>query len=113
MSLVSAPINMNDREVKDDWESLEVVTRTAAFATEEREGTKHVSSEKLSNWVTTKTRFGGKVGRKSGTYNTATGTTVKWVDRVAAETSIIPRTITMFWESTRMKRKSLWTVTMS
>jgi hypothetical protein len=34
--------------------------------------------------VTTKTRFGCKVGRKSGTYDPATGTTLKWVDRVVA-----------------------------
>jgi hypothetical protein len=84
MPLVSVPTNMNEGKVKNDWESLEVVTRTAAPATKEREGTTHVSSEKSSNWVTTKARFGGEVGRKSGTYNTATGTTVKWVNRVAA-----------------------------
>ena len=34
--------------------------------------------------MTTKTRFGCKVGRKPGTYNPATGTKVKWVKRVVA-----------------------------
>jgi hypothetical protein len=34
--------------------------------------------------VTTKTRFGCKVGRKSGTFNPATETTVKWINRVGA-----------------------------
>jgi hypothetical protein len=77
-------INMNECEVKDILESLKVVTRTAALATREREGTTNVSSEKSSNWVTTKTRFGCNVGKNSGTYNPATGTTVKWVNRVAA-----------------------------
>ncbi len=47
-------------------------------------GNTNVSSGSSSDWVTTKTRFGSEVGRKSGTYNPATGTTVEWVDRVAA-----------------------------
>ncbi len=34
--------------------------------------------------MTSKTRFGCKVGRKPGAYNPATGTTVKWVNRVVA-----------------------------
>ncbi len=72
MPVVSVPINMNERKVKDNLESFKVVTRTAALATEEREGTTNVSSEKSSNWVTTKTRFRCKVGSKSGTYNSAT-----------------------------------------
>jgi hypothetical protein len=80
--VVSVPINMNEREVQDNSESLEVAMRTAAPTSKEREGTMNVSSEKSSNWVTTKTRLGRKVGRKLGTYNPATGTTVKWVDRV-------------------------------
>jgi hypothetical protein len=84
MSVVSIPINMNERKVKDNWQSLKVVTCTTAPTTEEREGTMNVSSDKSSDWVTTKTRFGCKVGRKSGTYNPATETTVKWIDRVAA-----------------------------
>ncbi len=84
MPVVSVSINMNECKVKDNLVSLEVVMRTTAPATKEMEGTTNGSSEKSSNWVTTKTRFGRKVGRKSGTYNPATGTTVKWVNRVAA-----------------------------
>jgi hypothetical protein len=76
MPAVSVPINMNERKVEDNSESLKVVTCKTAPATEEREGTMNVSSEKSSNWVTTKTRFGHKVGRKSGTYNPAMGTKV-------------------------------------
>jgi hypothetical protein len=81
---VSVPITMNERKVKNNSESLEIVMRTTAPTVEEREGTTNVSSEKSSNWMTTKTRFGRKVGRKSGTYNPATGTTVKWISRVVA-----------------------------
>ncbi len=84
MPVVSVPINLDEYKVKDDLESLKVVTRTTAPTTKEREGTTNVSSKKSSNWVTTKTRFGRKVGRKPGAYNPATGTTVKWVDRVVA-----------------------------
>jgi hypothetical protein len=84
MPFVSVPINMNEHEVKDDSESLEVVTCTTAPASKQREGTTNVSSEKSSNWVTTKTSLGREVGRKSGTCNSAAGTTVKWVDRVVA-----------------------------
>jgi hypothetical protein len=113
MPVFSVPINMNEGEVKDNSESLEVVRHTTAPVTEEREGTTNVSTEKSINWVTTKTRFWRKVGRKSGTYNPATGTTVKWINRVAAVNVNNPETITMCWKSTRRKRKSLRTVTMS
>jgi hypothetical protein len=82
--VVSVPINMNERKVEDNSESLKVVMRTTAPATEEREGTTNVCSEKSSDLVTTKTIFGHKVGRKSGTYYPAMGTTVKWINRVAA-----------------------------
>jgi hypothetical protein len=65
MPVISVPINMNERKVKDNSESLKVEMRTAAPALKERrEDTMNVSSEKSSNWVTTKTRFGHKVGRK-------------------------------------------------
>jgi hypothetical protein len=84
MPVVSVPINMNECKVKDNSESLEVVTCTTATATKEKEGNMNVSSEESSNWVTTKTRFVHEVGRKSETYNPATGTTVKCVGRVAA-----------------------------
>jgi hypothetical protein len=43
MPVVSVPINMNEREVKEDSESLEVVTRMTAPATKERGGTMNVS----------------------------------------------------------------------
>jgi hypothetical protein len=65
MPVVSVPTNMNEFKVKDNLESLEVVTCTSAPATEEREGTTNVSSEKSNDWVTTKTRFGRKVERKT------------------------------------------------
>ncbi len=64
MPVVSVPIIMNKREVKDDSEPREVVTSTTAPVSKEKEGTKNGSSEKSGNWVTNKTRFGRKVGRK-------------------------------------------------
>jgi hypothetical protein len=54
MPVVSVLINMNECKVEDNLEALEVVTRTAAPTTKDREGTTNVSSEKSSNWVTTK-----------------------------------------------------------
>jgi hypothetical protein len=44
MLVVSVPINMNVRKVKDNPKSLKVVTHTAAPASKEREGTTNVSS---------------------------------------------------------------------
>jgi hypothetical protein len=53
MPIVSVPINMNECKVEDDLESFEVVMRTTAPTTKEREGNTNVSSEKSSNWVST------------------------------------------------------------
>jgi hypothetical protein len=49
MPVVSVPININEREVKDNSELLKLVMCTAAPASEEREGTMNVSSEKSRN----------------------------------------------------------------
>jgi hypothetical protein len=57
MPVVSVPININERKVEDGLESLEVVMRTAAPTTKEREDTTNGSSEKSSNWVITKTKI--------------------------------------------------------
>jgi hypothetical protein len=50
----------------------------------------NASLEKLGDWVTARTQFGHKVGRKSGAFNPATGTTVKWADRVVAISVDVP-----------------------
>jgi hypothetical protein len=84
MPVVSAPISMNAHKIKDELEMLEVVLQMNVPISEEREGTAIDSQEKSGDWVTTKTRFGCKVGRKSGVCNPATGTTVKWTNMVAA-----------------------------
>ncbi len=55
MPIVSAPINMNELEVENDIETIEVVKRTNAPASEEREGTTNASLEKLVDWVTART----------------------------------------------------------
>jgi hypothetical protein len=49
MLVVSVPINMNECKIKDGSESLEVVMRTTAPATKEKEGTTNVSAEKSRN----------------------------------------------------------------
>jgi hypothetical protein len=46
--------------------------------------------EKLGDWVTARTQFGREVGRKSGAFDPATGTTVKWANRVSATSVDVP-----------------------
>jgi hypothetical protein len=58
MPVVLVPIHMNECKVKGNSESLKVAICTTAPTSKEREGTTNDSSEKSSNWVTTKTRFG-------------------------------------------------------
>jgi hypothetical protein len=90
MSIVSVPINMNKFEVENDTETIVVVKRTNAPASKEREGTTNASSKKSGDWVTARTQFGREVGRKSGAFDPATGTTVKWGNRVAATSVDVP-----------------------
>jgi hypothetical protein len=78
MPIVSVPINMNELEVENNTETIEVVKRTNAPASEEREGATNASSEKSGDWVTARTQFGREVGRKS------------WADRVAATSVDVP-----------------------
>ncbi len=88
--IVSVPINMNEFEVENGTETIVVVKCTNAPASDKREGTTNASLEKSGGWVTTRTRFGCKVGRKSGAFDPATGTTVKWANRVAAASVDVP-----------------------
>jgi hypothetical protein len=90
MPIVSVPINMNELEVENNTETIVVVKCTNAPASKESEGTMNASSEKLGDWITARTRFGCKVGRKSGAFDPAIGTTVKWADRVAATSVDVP-----------------------
>ncbi len=90
MPIVSVPINMNVIEVKNDTKTIEITTRVKTSNSKEREGTTNVSSEKSEDWATARTRFGREVGRKLGTFDPATGTTVKWLDRVAAASVEVP-----------------------
>jgi hypothetical protein len=90
MPIVSVPINMNELEVEKDTETIEVVKCTNAPASKEKEGTTNASLENWGDWVTARTQFGCKVGRKSGAFDPATGTTVKWADRVASTSVDVP-----------------------
>jgi hypothetical protein len=90
MPIVSVPINMNVIEVENHTKTTEITMRAKTSNSEEREGTTNVSLEKSEDWVTARTRFGCKVGRKLGTFDPATGTTVKWSVRVAATSVEVP-----------------------
>jgi hypothetical protein len=90
MPIVSVPINMNVIEVKNDTKTIEITMCAKTSNSEEREDTTNVSLEKSKDWMTARTRFGRKVGRKLGTFDPATGTTVKWLDRVVATSVEVP-----------------------
>jgi hypothetical protein len=90
MPIVSVPINMNELELENNLETIVVVKRTNAPASKEREGTTNASSKILGDWVTARTQFGCEVGRKSGAFDPATSTTVKWADRVAEISVDVP-----------------------
>ncbi len=90
MPIVSVSINMNVIEVENDTKMIKITTCTKTSNSKEREGTNNVSLEKSEDWVTARTRFGRKVGKKSGTFDLATGTTVKWSDRLAATSDEVP-----------------------
>ncbi len=90
MPIVSVPINMNAIEVENDTKTIKITMRAKTSNSEEREGTTNFSLEKSEDWVTARTRFGREVRRKLGTFDPATGTTVKWSDRVAATSIEVP-----------------------
>jgi hypothetical protein len=90
MLIISVPINMNELELENNTETFVVVKRTIAPASKEMKGTTNASLEKLGDWVTARTHFGHKIGRKSGTFDPATGTTVKWANRVVATSVDVP-----------------------
>ncbi len=70
--------------------TIKITKRTKTSNSEEREGTTNVSLEKSEDWVTARTRFGRKVGRKLGAIDPATGTAVKWLERVVATSVEVP-----------------------
>jgi hypothetical protein len=90
ISIVSVLIDMNVIEVENNTETIKITTRAKASNSEVRKNTTNVSLEKSEDWVTARTRFGCEIGRKSGTFDPATGTTVKWLDRVAATSVEVP-----------------------
>jgi hypothetical protein len=90
MPIVSVPISRNVIEVKNNTKTIKITTRAKTSNSKETEGTTNVSLEKSEDWVTARTRFGRKAGRKLSTFDPATDTTVKWLDRVAATSVEVP-----------------------
>ncbi len=82
LPIVTVPIGIQDASVDAEIQKLEV----AKFPlSEERRVESNSSSEKPDEWIVVKTRYGCTIGRKDGSYNPSTVTTIKWSDVVAAE----------------------------
>jgi hypothetical protein len=65
---------------------------------EERRVENNPSSDKANEWIMAKTRYGRAIGRKDGSYNPSTGTTIKWSDVVAAEVDDIENPVANYYE---------------
>jgi hypothetical protein len=74
LPIVTVPISIHDASVDAEIQKLEV----AMFPlSEEREAESNSSSEKPNEWIVEKTRYECAIGRKDGSYNPSTGTTIK------------------------------------
>ncbi len=95
LPIVPVPISIHDASVDAEIQKLEV----AMFPLSEERGVEsNSSSEKGDEWIMAKTRYGCAVGRKDGSYNPSTGTTIKWNDVVAAEVDDIENLVANYYE---------------
>ncbi len=78
---VTVPISIHDKSVDAEIQKLEVVTFPLS---KERGVESNSSSDQANKWIMVKTRCGCAIGRKDGSYNPNTGTTIKWSDVAAA-----------------------------
>jgi hypothetical protein len=82
LPIETVPISIHNASVDAESQKLEVATFSLS---EERRVESNSSSEKADKWIVAKTRYGCTIGRKDGSYNPSTGTTIKWGDVVAVE----------------------------
>ncbi len=95
LPIVTVPISIHDASVDAEIQKLKV----AMFPLSEERGVEsNSSSEKGDEWIVAKTRYGRAVGRKDGSYNPSTGTTIKWNDVVAAEVDDIENPVANYYE---------------
>jgi hypothetical protein len=81
LPIVIVPISIHHASVDAEIQKLEV----AMFSLSEERGVEsNSSSAKADEWIMAKTRYGCAIGRKDGSYNPSTETTIKWSDVVAA-----------------------------
>jgi hypothetical protein len=71
---MTVPIIIHDASVDAEIEKLEVATFPLS---EERGVESSSSSHKADKWIVGKTGYGCTIGRKDGSYNPSTGTTIK------------------------------------
>ncbi len=95
LTIVTVPISIHDASVDAEIQKLEVAT----FPLSEERGVESTFSlDKANKWIVAKTRYGCAIGRKDGSYNPSTGTTIKWSDMVAAEVDDIENPVANYYE---------------
>jgi hypothetical protein len=95
LPIVTVPISIQDASVDAEIQKLEV----GMFPLYEERGVEsNFSSEKPNEWIVAKTRYGHTIGRKDGSYNPSTGTTIKWSDVVAAKVDDIENLVANYYE---------------
>jgi hypothetical protein len=95
LPIVTVHISIHDASVDAEIQKLEVAMLPLS---EERGAESNSSSEKADEWIVAKTRYGCAIGRKDGSYNPSTGTTIKWSDVVAAEVDDIENPVANNYE---------------
>jgi hypothetical protein len=85
IATVPIPISIHNASVDAEIQKVEVAT----FPLSEERGVESNSSlDKADEWIM-ETKYGCAFGRKDGSYNPSTGTTINWSDVVAAEVNDI------------------------
>jgi hypothetical protein len=95
LPIVTVPISLHDASVDAEIQKLEV---TMFPLSDERGVESNSSSEKSNEWIMAKTRYGRAIGRKDGSYNPSTGTTIKWSDVVVAKVDDIENPVANYYE---------------
>jgi hypothetical protein len=94
LPVVTVPISIHDAPVDAEIQKLEVATFPLS---EEKRVESISSSDKANEWIVAKTRYGCAIGRKEGSYNPSTGSTIKWSNVVAAEVDDIENPVTNYY----------------